>query len=71
MTVPEEEYKIEDVSAFVITATSGECIGFCVQLDKDRWAAICTSHERYLVGVYEGHRLAYDAVCDAEKENMQ
>jgi hypothetical protein len=71
MKVPEDEYKIEDVSAFVITAPTGECVGFCVELDKNRWAAICTSHERYLVGVYEGHRLAYAGVVKAEKENMQ
>lgn len=67
--MPEDQYQVQDTNAFLVMR-AGMCAGWCVELSPERWAAVCTSSERYLVGVYDTHRLAYDAVCAAEKENM-
>lgn len=59
-------YKLTDVRAFRVEGTSGEVVGFAVELHRDRWAAINALADNPLLGVFDKPKEAYDAIANSE-----
>ena len=58
-------YAINDVQAIEVVREHGaesEVIGFAVELQGERWAAINTAAPDPLVGVFDTAREAYEAI---------